>query len=60
MSFALLFSGQGAQHPAMLPWLADDGPGGQLETIALCQHGDFSFPAGVIFLVGDPGSGTRA
>lgn len=24
MSFALLFSGQGAQHPAMLPWLADD------------------------------------
>ncbi|HEX3140875.1 MAG TPA: acyltransferase domain-containing protein [Rhizobacter sp.] len=25
MSFALLFSGQGTQHPAMLPWLADDG-----------------------------------
>jgi len=25
MSFALLFSGQGSQHPAMLPWLADDG-----------------------------------
>jgi [acyl-carrier-protein] S-malonyltransferase len=24
MSFALLFSGQGSQHPAMLPWLADD------------------------------------
>ncbi|MEG0225441.1 MAG: acyltransferase domain-containing protein [Comamonas sp.] len=24
MSFALLFSGQGHQHPAMLPWLADD------------------------------------
>ena len=24
MSFALLFSGQGAQHPAMLPWLAED------------------------------------
>jgi [acyl-carrier-protein] S-malonyltransferase len=24
VSFALLFSGQGAQHPAMLPWLADD------------------------------------
>lgn len=24
MSFALLFSGQGNQHPAMLPWLADD------------------------------------
>jgi [acyl-carrier-protein] S-malonyltransferase len=24
MSFALLFSGQGMQHPAMLPWLADD------------------------------------
>ena len=24
MSFALLFSGQGTQHPAMLPWLADD------------------------------------
>ncbi len=23
MSFALLFSGQGNQHPAMLPWLAD-------------------------------------
>jgi len=23
MSFALLFSGQGTQHPAMLPWLAD-------------------------------------
>jgi hypothetical protein len=28
--------------------LADDGPGGQLETIALCQHGDFSSPAGII------------
>jgi [acyl-carrier-protein] S-malonyltransferase len=26
MSFALLFSGQGTQHPAMLPWLADDPP----------------------------------
>ncbi|HSW17383.1 MAG TPA: acyltransferase domain-containing protein [Ramlibacter sp.] len=26
MSFALLFSGQGTQHPAMLPWLADDDP----------------------------------
>ena len=25
MSFALLFSGQGTQHPAMLPWLTDDG-----------------------------------
>ncbi|SFN22609.1 acyltransferase domain-containing protein [Variovorax sp. OV329] len=24
MSFALLFSGQGNQHPAMLPWVADD------------------------------------
>jgi len=24
MSFALLFAGQGGQHPAMLPWLADD------------------------------------
>ncbi len=24
MSFALLFSGQGNQHPAMLPWLAED------------------------------------
>jgi len=24
MSFALLFSGQGNQHPAMLPWLVDD------------------------------------
>lgn len=24
MSFAVLFSGQGTQHPAMLPWLADD------------------------------------
>jgi len=24
MSFALLFSGQGTQHPAMLPWLAND------------------------------------
>ncbi|MEJ8851405.1 acyltransferase domain-containing protein [Variovorax rhizosphaerae] len=24
MSFALVFSGQGNQHPAMLPWLADD------------------------------------
>jgi [acyl-carrier-protein] S-malonyltransferase len=24
MSFALLFSGQGMQHPAMLPWLAED------------------------------------
>ncbi|MBS7781267.1 ACP S-malonyltransferase, partial [Acidovorax sp. CCYZU-2555] len=24
MSFALLFSGQGHQHPGMLPWLADD------------------------------------
>ena len=24
MSFALLFSGQGTQHPAMLPWLIDD------------------------------------
>ena len=24
MSFALLFSGQGTQHPEMLPWLADD------------------------------------
>ncbi|CAN7777498.1 acyltransferase domain-containing protein [Variovorax sp. LjRoot175] len=24
MSFALLFSGQGNQHPAMLPWIADD------------------------------------
>lgn len=24
MSFALLFSGQGHQHPAMLPWIADD------------------------------------
>ncbi|MGJ7498539.1 acyltransferase domain-containing protein [Variovorax sp. RT4R15] len=25
MTFALLFSGQGTQHPAMLPWLTDDG-----------------------------------
>ena len=25
MSFALLFSGQGTQHPDMLPWLANDG-----------------------------------
>jgi len=25
MSYALLFSGQGLQHPAMLPWMADDG-----------------------------------
>src|SRR5205085_2416690 len=24
MSFALVFSGQGMQHPAMLPWLHDD------------------------------------
>ena len=24
MSHAVVFSGQGAQHPAMLPWLADD------------------------------------
>ena len=24
MSFAVFFSGQGNQHPAMLPWLADD------------------------------------
>jgi len=24
MSFALIFSGQGTQHPAMLPWLGDD------------------------------------
>lgn len=24
MSFALLFSGQGTQHPAMLPWLTND------------------------------------
>ena len=24
MSFALVFSGQGHQHPAMLPWLAED------------------------------------
>ena len=24
MSFALIFSGQGTQHPDMLPWLADD------------------------------------
>lgn len=24
MSFALVFSGQGNQHPAMLPWIADD------------------------------------
>jgi len=24
MSFALIFSGQGMQHPAMLPWLHDD------------------------------------
>ena len=24
MSFALVFSGQGTQHPAMLPWLRDD------------------------------------
>ena len=24
MTFALLFSGQGTQHPAMLPWLTDD------------------------------------
>ncbi|CAM3413607.1 ACP S-malonyltransferase [Paracidovorax anthurii] len=25
MSYALVFSGQGLQHPGMLPWLADDG-----------------------------------
>lgn len=25
MSLALVFSGQGMQHPAMLPWLAEDG-----------------------------------
>lgn len=25
MGYALLFSGQGLQHPAMLPWLSDDG-----------------------------------
>ncbi|HMC16716.1 MAG TPA: ACP S-malonyltransferase, partial [Albitalea sp.] len=24
MSFALVFSGQGTQHPAMLPWLGED------------------------------------
>ena len=24
MSFAIVFSGQGAQHPQMLPWLAED------------------------------------
>ncbi len=24
MSYAVLFSGQGAQHPAMLPWLGTD------------------------------------
>src|SRR4030095_6404667 len=24
MSFALVFAGQGTQHPAMLPWLRDD------------------------------------
>ena len=24
MTYALMFSGQGNQHPAMLPWLADD------------------------------------
>src|SRR5207237_5326425 len=24
MSFALVFSGQGTQHPAMLPWLVED------------------------------------
>lgn len=27
MAFALLFSGQGLQQPAMLPWLDDDGAG---------------------------------
>ena len=33
MSFGLLFSGQGSQHPAMLPWLADDA-----EVMALCAR----------------------
>src|SRR5256885_16888574 len=33
MSFALLFSGQGTQHPAMLPWLADDA-----WTQAVCEQ----------------------
>ncbi|WP_213953862.1 acyltransferase domain-containing protein [Variovorax sp. dw_954] len=32
MSFALIFSGQGNQHPAMLPWLADDGRVQQMRT----------------------------
>lgn len=31
MSFALLFSGQGTQHPAMLPWLADDDRVGEMQ-----------------------------
>jgi [acyl-carrier-protein] S-malonyltransferase len=30
MSFALLFSGQGTQHAAMLPWLADDERVGEM------------------------------
>jgi hypothetical protein len=30
-----------------LTGLADDGPGGQLETVSLSQHDDFSSPAGV-------------
>lgn len=33
MSFALLFSGQGTQHPAMLAWLADDA-----WTQAVCEQ----------------------
>ena len=33
MSFALLFAGQGTQHPGMLPWLADDAM-----TQAVCSH----------------------
>jgi [acyl-carrier-protein] S-malonyltransferase len=31
MSFAVLFSGQGTQHPAMLPWLADDERVGEMQ-----------------------------
>lgn len=35
MSVALVFSGQGGQHPAMLPWLADDAPLVQATAAAL-------------------------
>ncbi|MEJ8821627.1 acyltransferase domain-containing protein [Variovorax humicola] len=32
MTFALMFSGQGTQHPAMLPWLADDARVAEVRT----------------------------